>query len=105
MPAWGPLPTIPVENGVVVDPPLDKNRVYDIDIDYEIPGSVDNGCAILADIVKDPAAGEKAKVIILDAKKDDIWANFSGGFDSGMYHISVAGSKSPNLDISVWPLE
>lgn len=58
-PAWGPLPTIPVEKGVVVRPPLDKDYVYGISIDVEIPGAVDNGCAILADIMKDPSAGEK----------------------------------------------
>jgi hypothetical protein len=104
MPVWGPLPTIPVENGVVVDPPLDRNRVYDIDIDVEIPGAVDNGCAILADIMKDPSAGEKAKAIILNAKKDDIWADFSGEFRSGKYLIGVAGSRSPRLVIEIFPL-
>ena len=103
MPVWGPLPTIPVENGVRVSPPEYKTHVYSIGIDYEISGSVDNGCAILADIVKDPAAGEKAKAIILDAKKDDIWANFSKGFESGKYHISVGGGKSPLLSIYIDP--
>ena len=102
--AWGPLPTIPVEKGVEVDPPEDKNNLYDIDIDVREPGAVDNGCAILADIMDDPSAGEKAKAIILNAKKDDIWADFSGGFESGKYHVSVAGSRSPRLTITIWPL-
>jgi hypothetical protein len=54
--------------------------------------------------MKDPSAGEKAKTIILNAKKDDIWANFSGGFESGKHHISVAGAKSPKLTISIGPI-
>ena len=75
LPAWGNLPTIPVEKGVRVSPPEYKTHVYSIGIDVEVPGAVDNGCAILANIMDDPSAGEKAKTIILNAKKDDIWAN------------------------------
>jgi len=105
MPAWGPLPTIPVEKGVVVDPPLDKNRVYGIDIDVEVPGAVDNGCAILADILKDPTAGEKAKAIITNAKKDDIWATFADEFKSGKYDVWVVGAKGPFVAIEIPPLK
>ena len=105
MPAWGKLPTIPVEKGVEVKPPRDMNRVYDIEIDTAVPGSIDNGCAILADIMDDPSAGEKAKAIILEAKKDDLWANFSAGFESGKHHISVAGPKSPMAYITIRPLK
>ena len=103
MPVWGPLPTIPVENGVRVSPPEYKTHDYSISVDIREPGALDNGCAILADILKDPAAGEKAKNIILKAKKDDIWASFSGGFESGKYHISIGGGRSPNLSISIDP--
>jgi hypothetical protein len=105
MPAWGKLPTIPVEKGVEVDPPITMTHVYDIDIDTAISGAIDNGCAILADIMDDPSAGEKAKAIILEAKKDDLWANFSAGFESGKHHISVAGPKSPMAYITIRPLK
>ena len=104
MPVWGPLPTIPVENGVRVSPPEYKTHDYSISVDIREPGALDNGCAILADILKDPAAGEKAKNIILKAKKDDIWADFSGRFESGNHTVSAAGGKSPHLTISIWPL-
>ncbi len=103
VPAWGKIPTIPVEKGVNVDPPLAKDYVYGIRIDVRVPGAVDNGCDILADILKDPSAGEKAKAIITNAKKDDIWANFSGGFESGKHHVSVAGPKSPGVSIAISP--
>jgi len=102
LPAWGNLPTIPVEKGVEVKPPRDMNRVYYIDIDTAVPGAIDNGCAILADIMDDPSAGEKAKAIILEAKKDNPRANFSAGFESGKHHISVAGPKSPMAYIKIW---
>jgi len=102
LPAWGKLPTIPVEKGVVLEPPRNMNEVYYIDIDTAVPGSIDNGCAILADIMDDPSAGEKAKAIILEAKKDNPRANFSAGFESGKHHISVAGPKSPMAYIKIW---
>ncbi|NLX02571.1 MAG: copper amine oxidase N-terminal domain-containing protein [Syntrophomonadaceae bacterium] len=103
--AWGKLPTIPVEKGVRVSPPEDKNNLYSIGIDVEVPGAVDNGCAILANIMDDPSAGEKAKTIILNAKKDNLRAELHGEFNSGKYEISVGGIKSPYVYIKIWPLD
>jgi hypothetical protein len=102
--AWGKLPTIPVEKGVRVSPPLDKNRVYGISIDVREPGAIDNGCAILANIMDDPSAGEKAKAIIFNAKKDNPRAKLHGEFNSGKYENSVGGIKSPFVYITIWPL-
>ena len=72
-------------------------------MDVSKQGSVDNGCAILADIMNDPSAGEKAKDIILNAKKDNLWADFDGDFRSGKYYITVAGARSVNVDIAIYP--
>ncbi len=102
--AWGKLPTISVEKGVEVDPPLDKNRVYGISIDVREPGAVDNGCAILANIMDDPSAGEKAKTAILTARKDNLRAEFLEEFNSGKYEISVGGTRTYYVHITIWPL-
>ena len=100
LPAWGNLPTIPVEKGVVLEPPRNMNEVYDIDIDTAVPGAIDNGCAILANIMDDPSAGEKAKAIILEAKKDNPRANFQLALKV-VHHISVAGPKSNMAYITI----
>ena len=52
----------------------------------------------------DPSAGEKAKSIILNAKKDNPRAKLLEEFNSGKYEISVGGTKSPFVYITVWPL-
>jgi len=102
--AWGKLPTIPVEKGVEVDPPLDKNRVYGISIDVRESGAIDNGCAILANIMDDPSAGEKAKTAIINARKDNLRAEFCEDFYSGKYEISVGGGRTYYVHIEIYPL-
>ena len=103
--AWGKLPTIPVEKGVRVSPPLDKDYVYDISIDVRESGAVDNGCAILANIMDDPLVGEKVKTAILNARKDNLRAEFCDEFNSGKYEVSVGGTRSYYVCITIWPLD